>query len=195
MAKLFSIIHSLDSNIQLPFNTHIILFITHLFLFSINSYFTSSIPINPTDDNKYLPSDDPNITNLMVSHYDCEKQHNLRKFKLPNVKQCTEAPSNIQHANIQARVYVRAKAKRIRAFKCEAYAKKERKVCFQGNVKYRRVDRTVWSHNTMPLPITLDPLECKNLIRHLNGTDNKILNNLNYNKTFTLLEDTTFKNN
>ena len=86
---------SLVSNIQLPFNTHIILFITHLFLFSINSYFSSSIPINPTDDNKYLPSDDPNITNLMVSHYDCEKQHNLHHFNLRNVKQCTEATSNI----------------------------------------------------------------------------------------------------
>ena len=164
MAKLFSTILSLVSNIQLPFNTHIILFITHLLLFSINSFFTSSIPNNPTDDDKYLPSDDPNITNLMVSHYDCEKQHNLRQFNLLNVKQCTEAPSNIQHANIQARVYVRAKAKRIRAFKCEAYAKKERKVCFQGNVNYRRVDRTVWNHNTMPLPITLDPRKCKNFI-------------------------------
>ena len=125
----------------------------------------------------------------MVSHYDCEKQHNIRQFNLLNVKQCTEAPSNIQHANIQARVFVRAKAKRIRAFKCEAYVKKERKNCFQGNVKYRRVDRTVWNHNTMPLPITLDPLECKHLIRHLNGTNNPILINLNYNKTFTLLED------
>ena len=129
----------------------------------------------------------------MFSHYDCEKQHNLRQFNLPNDKQCTEAHSNIQHANIQARVYVRAKTKRIRAFKCEANAKKERKVCFQGNVKYRRGNRTVWNHNTMPLPITLDPLECKNPIRHLNGTDNKILNNLSYNKTFTLLEDHYFQ--
>ena len=193
MAKLFSTTPSLVLNIQLPFKTHVLLIITHVFLFSINPYITSSIPIKPTDDNKYLPSDDPNITNLMVSHYDCAKQHNLRQFNLLNVKQCTEAPSNIQHANIQARVYVRAKAKRIRAFKCEAYAKKERKICFQGNVKYRRVDRTVWNHNTMPLPITLDPLECKNIIRHLNGTDNKILNNLNYNKTFTLLEDHYFQ--
>ena len=193
MAKLFSTIISLVSNIQPPFKTHVLLIITYILLFSINPYITSSIPIKPTDDDKYLPSDDPNITNLMVSHYDCEKQHNLRQFNLLNVKQCTEAPSNIQHANIQARVYVRAKAKRIRAFKCEAYAKKERKICFQGNVKYRRVDRTVWNHNTMSLPITLDPLECKNLIRHLNGTDNKILNNLNYNKTFTLLEDHYFQ--
>ena len=177
MAKSFSTILSLVSSIQLPSNTHILLFITHLLFLSLNSYFTSSIPINPTDDDKYLPSDDPNITNLMVSHYDCEKQHNLRQLNLLNVKQCTEAPSNIQHANIQARVYVRAKANCICAFKCEAYAKKERKICFQGNVEYRRVDRTVWNHKTIPLPITLDPLECKNLIRHLNGTDNKILNN------------------
>ena len=50
----------------------------------------------------------------------------------------------------------------------------------------------------MPLPVTLDPLKFKNIIRHLNGTNNKILNNLHYNKTFTRLEyhslqDTTFK--
>ena len=71
--------------------------------------------------------------------------------------------------------------------------KKERKVCFQGSVKYCRVDRTVWNHNTLPLPVTLDPLECKNIIRHLNGTNDKILNNLQYNKTFTLLEDHYFQ--
>ena len=129
----------------------------------------------------------------MVSHYDCEKQHNLRQFNLLNVKQCPEAPSNFQNASVQARVYVRAKAKRIKAYKCVAYAKKERKICFQGSVKYRRVDGTVWNHNTMPFPVTLDPLECKNIIRHLNGTNNKISNNLQNNKTFTLLEDHYFQ--
>ena len=70
--------------------------------------------------------------------------------------------------------------------------KKERKICFQVSVKYRRVDRMLWNHNTLPLPVTLDPLECKNIIRHLNGTNDKILNNLQYNKTFTLLEDLYF---
>ena len=83
------------------------------------------------------------ITNLKVSHYDCEKQHNLRQFTSLIVKQCTEAPSNVQHASVKARVYVRAQAKRIKAYKCVAYAKKERKICFQGSVKYRRVYRTV----------------------------------------------------
>ena len=71
---------------------------------------------------------------------------------------------------------------------------KRKKSCFQGSVKYRRVDRTVWNHNTMPLAVTLDPLECKNIIRHLNGTNIEISNNLHYNTTFTLLEDHYFQN-
>ena len=99
--------------------------------------------MSPTNTDDYLPSDDPNNTNFMVSYYDCEKQYNLRQFNLPFVKQCTEAPSNIQHASVKARVYVRAKAKRIKAYKCVAYAGNERKICFQGSVKYRRVDRRV----------------------------------------------------
>ena len=71
----------------------------------------------------------------MVSHYDRENQHALRQFNLLNVNECTEAPSNIQHASVRARMHVRAKAKRINAYKCVAYAKKERKICFQGSVK------------------------------------------------------------
>ena len=45
----------------------------------------------------------------------------------------------------------------------------------------------------MPQPVTLDPLECKNIVRHPNGTNNKILNTLHYKKTFTLLEDHYFR--
>ena len=70
---------------------------------------------------------------------------------------------------------------------------KRKKRCFQGSVDYKRVYRTVWNHTTMPIPVTLGPLECKNIIRLLNGTNNKILKNLNYNKTFTLLEDHYFR--
>ena len=78
-------------------------------------------------------------------------------------------------------------------FNVSPMQKKERKVCFQGSVKYRRVDQTVWNHNTLQLPVTLDPLKGKNSIRHLNGTNDKILNNLRYNKTFKLLEDNYFQ--
>ena len=62
----------------------------------------------------------------MVSHYDCAKQNNLRQFSLLNVQPCTQAPSDIQHTKTQATVYVRAKAKRIKASKCEAYIKLKR---------------------------------------------------------------------
>ena len=46
-----------------------------------------------------------------------------------NVQSCHQAPSNIQHTRTQATVYVRAKAKRIKAFKCEAYVKTHRQYC------------------------------------------------------------------
>ena len=161
MATLSSVTHIQVLNIQHPFKPYTTFYITTLILYLHLFNSTFSIPITPSDTENYLPSDDPNITNLMVSHYDCAKQRNLRQFNLLNVKQCTEAPSDIKHASVKARVYVRAKAKRIKAFKCVAYAKKERKICFQGSVKYRRVDRTVWNHNTLPLPVTLDPAECK----------------------------------
>ena len=193
MAKSSFVTHTPFLKIPLPSRLHRILFITNLILHSHLFTFTFSIPTTLSDTENYLPSDDPNTTNLMVSHYDCAKQHNLRQVTLLNVKQRTDAPSDIKHADGKARVCVRAKAKRINAFKCVAYAKKERKICFQGSVKYRRVHRTVWNHNTLPLPVTLDPLECKNIIGRLNGTNNKILNNLHYNKTFTLLEDHYFQ--
>ena len=59
----------------------------------------------------------------MVSHYDCAKQNKFRQFSLLNVEPCKQATSDKQHTKTQATVYVRAKAKRIKAFKCEAYIK------------------------------------------------------------------------
>ena len=155
MAKLCFTIRIQDLNTQLLFRLFVILYLTNILLYLHLITFTSSISISPTNTDDYLPSDDPNITNLIVSHYDCEKQHILRQFNLLNVKQYTEAPSNIQHASVKARVIVRAKAKHIKANNCVAYAKNERTVCFQGSVKYRRVDRTVWNRNIMPPLLTL----------------------------------------
>ena len=67
----------------------------------------------------------------MVSHYDCAKQNNLRQFSLLNVEPCIQAPSEIQHTETQATVYVRAKAKK--ASKCEAY-KKQKKLGVPKNI-------------------------------------------------------------
>ena len=132
MAKSSFTTHILDLSTQLPFKFCVSFYKTTILLYSYLITSTFTIPISPTNPDIYLPSDDPNFTNLMVSHYDCEKQHNLRQFNLLNVKQCTEAPSNIQYASVKARVYVRAKAKRIKAYKCVAYAKKEHKIDFKA---------------------------------------------------------------
>ena len=126
MAKSHSVTHTQVLNILPLSKLYTTFYITTLILYSNSFNFTFSIPITPTDTENYLPSDDPNITNLMVSHSDCAKQHNLRQFNLLNVKQCTEAPSDIKHASVKARVYVRAKTKRIKPFKCVAYAKKKK---------------------------------------------------------------------
>ena len=126
-ARLYFITHTLVLNAQPLFELHTFINTTNIVHHSFILTFTSTIPITPTNTENYFPSDDPKFTNLMISHFDCEKQHNLRQFKLLNVKQCTEAPSNIQHASVEARVYVRAKAKRNKAYKCVAYAKKEKK--------------------------------------------------------------------
>ena len=47
----------------------------------------------------------------------------------------------------------------------------------------------------MPFPVTFDPLEGKDLIRHLIGTNKKPLNNLNYNKNIIRFEDQYFQEN
>ena len=118
-AKSSSIIRIPDLSTQHRFRLYPFIYITHLILHTFLLPFTSPISVTSTNSDNYLSPDDPNITNLVVSHYDCQKQNN----------------------------------------------------------------------HFLPLPVTLDPLECKNMIRHLNGTDNKILNIFSYNKTFKLLED------
>ena len=86
MAKSSFVTHTPVLNTPLPFRLYTILYITHLILHSHLFTFTFSLPKTPSDTENYLPSDNPNITNLMVSHYDCAKQHNLRQFNLLNVK-------------------------------------------------------------------------------------------------------------
>ena len=78
---------------------------------------TTSVPkADTTNPKNHISPQDPNILNLMDSHYDCAKRTNLRQFSLLNAEPCKQAPSDIQHTKTQATVYVRAKAKRIKAY-------------------------------------------------------------------------------
>ena len=86
IAKSHSVAHTQVLNILPLFELYTTFYITTLILYLHLFNSTSSIPITPSDTENYLPSDDPNITNLMVSHYDCAKQHILRQFNLLNCK-------------------------------------------------------------------------------------------------------------
>ena len=135
MTTLSFVTRILVLNIPLLSRLYTLLSITLLILHSHLFTFTFSIPITPSDTENYLPSDDPNITNLMVSHYDCAKQHNLRQFNLLNVKQCTEAPSDIQHASVKATVYVRAKLNVLKLLNVLLMPKRKEKFVFKDQLK------------------------------------------------------------
>ena len=155
----------------------------------------ASVPkVDTTNSKNYHSEQDPKILNLMVSHYDCAKQNNLRQFSLLNVEPCKQAPSDIQHTRAQATVYVRAKAKRIKAFKCEAYVKTKKVRCYQTFTSSRQFDRLQWGQNTLELPNILDPFECKNMIRYLNATDSNELNNYNIQSSFSFFDDSDYQN-
>ena len=67
--------HILGVNILHLFNTTLLLFIFKILPQSLYITSTHAIPVELTDTDSSFPSDDPSITNLMVSHYDCGKQH------------------------------------------------------------------------------------------------------------------------
>ena len=114
------------------------------------------IPNSNTKD--FIESDDPNISKLLVSHYDCSKQNNLRQFSLTRVQACEQAPSSLEHTRTIADVYVRAIATRLKAWICDAKTTRERLVCAQSDYRYRRHDRTDFYLNTIEQLIILDPM-------------------------------------
>ena len=171
-----------------------ILFITYI-VYLIHIANTTSVPrADTTNPENHISPQDPTTLNLMVSHYDCAKQNNLREFSLLNVESCKQAPSDIQHTKTQATVYVRAKAKRNKAFKCEAYIKREKVWCSQTFSSSRRYVCLQWGQKTLYLPKILDPIERKNMIRYLNATDSNELNKFNIQSSVSFFDDSDYQN-
>ena len=162
------------------------LFIHSLFYF-LSSLFLVFSQIPSSSD--HVDPNDPHISDLLVSHYGCSKQHNLRQFSLTRVQPCAQAPSAFESTRAIVNVFVRTKAKRLKAWTCEAYVKRKKFVCAQSDYKYRRHDRTDYHQKTMERHRTLDPTECKHAIRHLNGTNNPQLDAFNYSNSFTFFDD------
>ena len=129
MATLSFVTRTPVLNIPLLSRLYTILSITHLILHSHLFTSTSSKHITHLTQKIIFHLTTP-ILQILWFPITTVQNNNLRQFDLLNVKNCTETPSDIQHASVKARVYVRAKAKRIKAFKCVAYAKKRTQSLF-----------------------------------------------------------------
>ena len=72
--------------------------------------------VSSTSD--HVDPNDPHNSDLLVSHYGCSKQHNLQQFSLTRVQPCVQAPSAFESTRAIVNVFVRAKAKRLKAWTC-----------------------------------------------------------------------------
>ena len=141
-----------------------------------------------------IDTEDPKISDLLVSHYDCRSQLNLRRFSLTRVDDCKNTPSQVEHTRVLASIYVRAKATRVTAWVCEAYVARRNFICGQMEHDYRRYDREDYYVNGLKRPLVLNPTECKLQIRFLNGTSNPELNLYNHSQSFTYFDDFNYQN-
>ena len=94
------------------------LFFHSLFYF-LSSPFLVLSQLTPSSD--HVDPNDPHVSDLLVSHYDCSKQYNLRQFSLTRVQPCAQAPSAFESTRAIVNVFVCAEAKRLKAWTCEAY--------------------------------------------------------------------------
>ena len=107
--------------------------VIHSLFYFLSFLFLTFFQIHSSPD--HVDPNDPHISDLLVSHYDCSKQHNLRQFSLTRVQPCAQAPSAFESTRAIVDVFVRAKAKRLKAWTCEAYGKREKFVCAQSDYK------------------------------------------------------------
>ena len=85
------------------------LFFPSLLYFLSPLFLVSSQTASSSD---HVDPNDPHISDLLVSHYDCSKQHNLIQFSITRVQSCAQAPSAFESTRAIVNVFVRAKAKR-----------------------------------------------------------------------------------
>ena len=149
MAKLCFTINTQASNIVQFSQIQILTSYVQLLFYTLlcNSFlFSKFISIELTDTDDYLPPDDLNITILMVSQYDCEKQLCLKQFNLLNVEQGTDAASTYKTRKLKPESVLELKPNALKLSYVKLTQRKNKKsVCFQDPVKYR----TVWIHKTL----------------------------------------------
>ena len=74
---------------------------------------------------------DPRITQLLGSQYDCSKQYNLRKFSLTREQKCSQVPAEKECTRRTVSVFIRAKVKRMKVFRCSVTVQENGNFCAQ----------------------------------------------------------------
>ena len=161
-----------------------------LFLYHLSSFLFCFLPITFSTDSSsdHVDPNDRHISDLLISHYDCSKQHNLRQFSLTRVQPCSQAPSSFEVLALW-KMFLSVPKLNVSKLGPAKHTLNVKNVCAQSDYKYRRYDRTDYHQNTMERPSTLDPTECKHAIRHLNGTNDPQLDAFNYTNSFTFFND------
>ena len=131
----------------------------------------SFLPVSSTVSHTgSVEPNDPHVSDLSVSHYDCSEEHDLRQFSLTRVQPCVQAFSSLESNRGIASAFVRAKAKR--PINGSGKRKLSLKILSaQSEYRYRRHDRVYYLQNTIERPRTLDSSECTLSFRHLNAFD------------------------
>ena len=94
-----------------------------MFFFLLKSFTLLILSLNSSSD--LVEPNDPHISNLLVSPDDCSKQHILCQFRLTRVQPCAQVRSVLESTRAIAIGFVRRKTKRLKAWTCEAYVKRE----------------------------------------------------------------------
>ena len=79
-----------------------------------------ALPILPLDSSDQVGPNDLHFSDRLVYYFDVSTQHNIRQFSLNRVQPCAQAPSFFESTRALANVFVGAKAKRLKAWTCEA---------------------------------------------------------------------------
>ena len=122
------------------------------------------------------PSPRTGPQDLLVTHYDCEKneQKTLLKYAINQVTQCKSEPQAKEFTKIIATLYSKARATTLTGYKFTAKISEKKLHCSQvsNGIKNRLDHESSYQRNIERL-LHLSPDHCKNELLRLKVTSNK----------------------
>ena len=122
-------------------------------------------------DQNTNPSPRTGPQDLLVTHYDCEKneQITLHKYAINQVSQCETEPQAIETTNVIATLYSKARAITVTGYKFTATFSEKKVHCSQvSNGIKNRLDHESFYQSNLERLLHLNPDDCKNELLRLN---------------------------